>query len=89
MKYIMGIMIVLLVGCSNHYEENPPVAMPPELSDCKFYKITRMNESNLNVVRCPNSSTSVNWSVNHGKHGTTHHNTITVDGVEYTRKETN
>lgn len=87
----LGFILTVIVACtakySDKYSETPPVALPPELADCKFFKIERSSAPTLNVVRCPNSSTSVNWVTNHGKSGSKHHTTITVDGVEYVKKQ--
>ena len=86
MKLLMVILgVVMLTGCEPSYEEKTQnfTQLPVELKDCKFYYVSSNTGSNLNIVRCPNSTVSTSQEVVEGK--TTHvQTTITIDGVEYT-----
>ena len=83
-KFITAIAIVLfLVGCTpstneigNNYD------IPKELSDCVFLNMRDTVTNSIKVVRCPNSTTSVNYAS-----GKTTQSVIVVDGVEYVAKK--
>lgn len=61
MKYmaVFG-MLLLLQGCGSSAEQYAPEVLPEGLKDCKFYHIKHKG-SNMKVVRCPNSATSVTY----------------------------
>ena len=53
--------------------------VPEGLEDCKVFLWRSDSMDSLNVVRCPNSTTSTTYRV--GKHSVT---TVVIDGVTYT-----
>lgn len=72
--------MIALAGCNkNTYESSGKYLLPDELSDCKIYVLQAdgIGET-LNVVRCPNSQTAVNYQS--GKITT---NTVVIDGETY------
>lgn len=75
---------IIAAGCTPKAEDVGATysVRPKELADCGFYHLTNVNGGRLTVVRCPNSTTSVTEPS--GKSTKT---TITVDGVEYVKKE--
>ena len=75
---------VIAAGCTPRAEDVGPTftVRPKELADCSFHYLTNTNGQRLTVVRCPNSTTST--TVPSGKSTQT---VVTVDGVEYVRKE--
>lgn len=57
---IAFLFVILLSGC-----DRPPITteaggflLPPELSDCKIFRLNNGNNFNLYITRCPNSTTS-------------------------------
>lgn len=53
------IVISALVGCEANTKETTSMwELPPELSHCKFYRMTSENGSTMRVVVCPNSTTT-------------------------------
>ena len=85
-KFITTIAIIsFLLGCTPETEEiGNKYDIPKELSDCVFLKMRDTNASEIIVVRCPNSTTSVNYTS-----GKTTRSVIVVDGVEYVAKDLN
>lgn len=81
MKYLIGLTLILLAGCTPSAQEQTFPVVPEGLKDCKFYKLTDESANTIRVVRCPGSSTSMNYQT-----GKTRSNSIVVDGVEYTKK---
>lgn len=81
MKYLIALTLVLLAGCTPSAEEKTWPILPDGLKDCKFYKLRDDSGNTITVVRCPASSTSVQYKV-----GKSTQTTVTVDGVEYTKK---
>lgn len=69
---------VLIVGCQpTHYEDaDNSYKLPPEMSDCKVFKLISSNDRNLYVVRCP-TQTTTSETHNCGKN-CTQHNDITI-----------
>ena len=85
-KFITAITIIsFLLGCTpktKNIESNYDI--PEELSDCVFLNMRDTKASEIKVVRCPNSTTSVNYAS-----GKTTQSVIVVDGVEYVAKDLN
>lgn len=81
MKYIIMIMAVALAGCTPSAHEVIWPVVPDGLKDCKFYEITNSNGATIKVIRCPMSTTSIQY-----QSGKTTVNTVVIDGVEYTKK---
>ena len=81
MKYILLVMAIALSGCTPSAQEIIWPVVPDELKDCKFYELVNSKGATMKVVRCPMSSTSVQY-----QSGKTTVNTIVIDGVEYTKK---
>lgn len=50
---------VMLSGCNESSKQVYYAATPVELKDCKFYELNNSNGNRVQVVRCPNSDTSV------------------------------
>ena len=72
--------VVMLTGCEPSYEEKTQnfTLLPDELKDCKFYNVRSNTGSNLNIVRCPNSTVSTTY-----KSGKTTLTTVVIDGKKY------
>lgn len=85
-KIFFFFIVLFLSACSNSASEVHYQAMPDGLKDCVVYYISDERAQNITVMRCPNSTTSTNYTVQSGK-TTTHKTTIVVDGVEYIKKE--
>lgn len=51
-----------VVGCGSSANEYLPKVIPAGLKDCKFYEIIN-NGSYMQVIRCPNSSTTSVYTV--------------------------
>jgi hypothetical protein len=60
MKQLIIIALAFSVlGCEADYKDSTnKFSMPPELSDCKIYDLSKSNGSQITVVRCPFSSTT-------------------------------
>lgn len=86
MKIALGLAtLFLLSGCmqpSGHQVQYEIV--PPELSDCKFYKLASSDGklSTITVVRCPNSTTSTTFKLNKSPTATV----VLIDGKQYVEK---
>jgi hypothetical protein len=82
---VLGTMFAL-VGCTPGYTDKSGdySVLPPTLKDCSITAISSKNGGHLTVVRCPNSQTTADA----GKSGsvTTIEDQITVNGVEYIKK---
>lgn len=77
-----SLLTAVLGGCSNSATEvNYPVR-PPELQDCKIYRLTNDSGGYITIARCPNSTTTTTY-----QKGKTTTATIVVDGVEYVKRE--
>ena len=67
----VGLIVVALSGCScgstQTKERTQEYALPPELRDCKVFKLESESALDLWVVRCRESWTSTNWAVSNGK----------------------
>ena len=85
MKLLMVVLgVVILTGCEPKYEENTQnfTLLLNELKDCKFYGVRSNTGSSLNIVRCPNSTTSTTY-----KSGKTTTTTVVIDGKKYVSEE--
>ena len=85
MKLLMVVIgVVMLTGCEPSYEEKTQnfTQLPVELKDCKFYYVSSNTGSNLNIVRCPNSTVSTTY-----KSGKTTLTTVVIDGKKYEATE--
>ena len=85
MKLLMVVIgVIMLTGCEPSYEEKTQnfTILPDELKDCKFYGVRSNTGSNLNIVRCPNSTTSTTY-----KSGKTTTTTVVIDGKNYEATE--
>ena len=85
MKSLMVVLgVVILTGCEPSYEEKTQnfTILPDELKDCKFYSVRSNTGSNLDIVRCPNSTTSTPY-----KSGKTTATTVVIDGKKYVSEE--
>lgn len=85
MKLLMVVLgVVILTGCEPSYENKTQnfTVLPDELQDCKFYAVRSNTGSNLNIVRCPNSSVSATYKV-----GKTTATTVIIDGKKYVSEE--
>jgi hypothetical protein len=80
MKYLFIIALVVLAGCTPSAKVKDYPVLPEELKDCKFFRITDGEGSNITVARCPNSTTTVRKN---DKSGTT---SVIIDGKEYSPK---
>ena len=77
-----SVLTAMLGGCSNSATEvNYPVR-PPEMEDCKIYRLTNDAGEEVTVARCQNSTTTTN-----SRSGRRAVAAIVVDGVEYVRRE--
>ena len=78
MKKLICAIALLLAACSepNYKPADFPVR-PPELADCKIFRVENKGGVILYITRCPNSTTSTTTQ------GKTPVNVIVVDGVEY------
>jgi hypothetical protein len=74
-KIVIIFALLALSGCTNKYSEANFPVRPPELSDCKFFKMSNSSGEKITVVRCPNSTTSTTERV--GKQDQT---TVVTDG---------
>jgi hypothetical protein len=77
--------ILLLISTNIQAEQFVPDNLPDELKDCVFLEVRKeamLGHTTLNVVRCPNSTTSVTST-----QGKTPVTVITIDGIEYVKKK--
>lgn len=56
--FILLSTFFLLVACTpSHKNDTSSFSLPPELADCKVFKLSNDIGSIIYVTRCPNSST--------------------------------
>lgn len=68
-----------LVGCGYRASQEIHVeSLPKELKDCRLFQIEVGTLDTMRAMRCPNSTTSVNYPS-----GKTRKTVIVVDGIEY------
>lgn len=75
-------ILITLTGCSDRATEMRFPVLPTELKDCKIFRLSNREGDAINVARCPNSTTTTEYSSGKAKV-----NSIVVDGVEYKRGE--
>lgn len=79
----VALFAVFLIGCDKQTREvSGEYALPGGLQDCKIFYLTGGGGGGLSllkVMRCPNSSTSTNYTS-----GKTTHTNVVIEGVEYT-----
>lgn len=82
-KIILLVALMVLAGCNPSYKTMSFPVMPDELKDCKIFELVSI-ERRIIVTRCPAAaSTSTNFPS-----GKTTANSVVIDGVTYTSKET-
>ena len=71
-KAAIALGVIFLSGCNPSYEDkNASYSLPPEMQDCRVYKLHGDAISrDIVVVRCPNSQTTTSYS--YGKNGQSH-----------------
>ena len=80
---LVAFAALILVGCSDSATPVYFPSAPPELADCKFYDLSNKSGNHVRVVRCPNSVTTATY-----RQGKSTVSIVTIDGVEYVKKET-
>lgn len=60
---------------------------PDSLKDCTFSELRNADARVITVVRCPNSQTSTTGHDKHPSSTAVIEDSITVNGVEYTKKQ--
>ena len=76
-------LALAITGCEPETKDiKGKYLVPEELIDCSFNYLYGSDGAALKIVRCLNSSTSTTYKL--GRHS---QSTVTVDGVEYVRKE--
>ena len=78
MKYLILIPLFLLAACDSRPMDQREYSTQrlkniPELEDCVY-----INLDNLRIIRCPNSTTSTQWTTSSGKQ-TTRHNAMVIE----------
>lgn len=71
-KAVIALGVVFLSGCNPSYEDkNASYSLPPEMQDCKVYKLNGdAISTDIVVVRYPNSQTTTSY--NYGKNSQSH-----------------
>jgi hypothetical protein len=79
------IVVLLLAGCGPAKFEDRTSAwkLPNDLSHCKMYYLKDDDSTRINVVHCPNSTTTTEEAVRRGKSGTEHRTTVVIDNQTY------
>lgn len=98
MKTMILLLSFILAGCTVGYSDQSDeyTNLPPELKNCKIYKITSSNGGILYVTKCPHADTTtedggknsqaasiVYTPTEHIKHEPPQ--TVIIDGIEYKR----
>lgn len=83
------LLIVFITGCTQpSFSEKKYLVLPDELSDCRFYNVDPGGlQNNITIVRCPNSSTTTQYTQSCGKNCTVTKNNFVIDGEEYIKKK--
>lgn len=58
MKLLILLLCGLLAACSETSREIKFLAMPPELADCKVFRVENSGGYTMTVARCPHSTTT-------------------------------
>ena len=67
----------LLSACNPSYSnKSGDYLLPPELSDCKVFRLIDSKANVMRVLRCPNSITSVSYAS-----GKSQSHVVTMDGI--------
>lgn len=71
-KAVIVLGVIFLAGCNPSYEDkNSSYSLPPEMQDCKVYKLNGdAISTDIVVVRCPNSQTTTSYR--YGKNSQSH-----------------
>ena len=71
-KAVIALVVIFLAGCNPSYEDkNASYSLPPEMQDCKVYKLNGdAISTDIVVVRCPNSQTTTSYR--YGKNSQSH-----------------
>lgn len=77
---IVILSVFILVSCTRQTSETQEFILPEGLKDCRIFRMDNGQLTQVIVVRCPNSSTTVKYN---GKHSW---ETITVDKPEITEE---
>lgn len=81
-KLFVLFLILTLSACSKETTNiSEKYQLPNELSDCKIYRMIAEGGSSLTLVRCPNSSTTTDYTERSGK--STNYRSITVIDNEH------
>lgn len=78
--------VIALSGCEPSAREVIPEVIPKELQDCRLYELKNRAGEYMKIMRCPNSTTSTNYTT--GGKSKTHHTDIVIDGTTYEKKVT-
>lgn len=78
MKFLLLIPLLLLAACDNRPLDQREYRVEqleniPQLKGCVY-----INVDSIKVIRCPNSSTSTQWTTSNGKQTRTH-NAMVID----------
>jgi hypothetical protein len=80
----LALIAAALAGCDvPSASETKYEVVPPELADCKFFKLSSEYLSDkITVARCPNSTTTTIH-----QYGKLKKSVVVIDGVEYEKRE--
>lgn len=72
MKYLLLLPLLLLTACDSRPMDQREYTVErlnsiPELEGCVFIKL-----DSIKIIRCPNSTTSTQWTTSNGKQTKTH-----------------
>lgn len=80
--FCLSMAALLSSGCRDTAAEINFAVMPKELQDCQAFRISNSNGMKMNVLRCPNSTTTNTTMV-----GKIMQSTVVIDGVVYEPKQ--
>lgn len=83
-KFIILFLCIFTVSCMQEpktRDASDEYAIPIELQDCLFVKMTNAYGSNVTVIRCPMSSTTTTLDAKIPERS------VIIDGVEYVNKD--
>ena len=79
---LIAAVVVAIAACENSSTELAFPVMPKEMADCKIFRIYNTQGQGITIARCPNSTTTSNYTS-----GKSSKSTIIVDGIEYQKKD--